>query len=353
MFSTRTSAVLAVLLLAAAACGGGGPSRDDFLDAANEVCAESNSDAEDIDAPEAFEDAIAYADDAKEVVADRILALEAVDVPSDDESDFEDYLDSLVEERDALIELSGASPEDDLTPLIEDVRDLEADNRDLADDLDLDDCGDAAEGETVALALDLEPEPEPVPDPDPVDPEPIDPQPGDGDLGDDPVAVIQSLGLPDGAEYSGDTQEITDDSGTLKMTVPVEWVDVDGSASEDGTFNLDATPDIDLFQAGFTVPGALFAATGNAIDLQELLTNFTPGACTVIGQGAYTDGVYTGSFQVATDCGGTSTAVLVVAADADDGTHTALVQIGVTSVQDIDPLNQVLQTFLATSGNFG
>ena len=335
MLSTRPARLVSVLFLllvpVAAACGGGGPSRDDFLDAANAVCVDSNEETEDIDPPESLEDAIAYADDAKEVVADRVLDLDEVEVSGDDEEAFTEYLDSLEEERDALIELAGADAEDGLEALIGEVKDLEDENRELADDLDLDDCGEAAEGETVALALEAPPdEPEPVPDPE-VDPE-GDPDLPESELGDDPLVAIQNVTLPDQGivSYSGENQEITDDSGALQMSVPVEWIDVDGSPSDDGTPNLDATPDIDAFEAGFTVPGALFAATTNAVDLQELLTRFTPGACSAIGQGNYTDGVYTGRFQVGIECGGTSTAVMVVAADADDGTHTVLVQIGVT-----------------------
>jgi hypothetical protein len=340
------------LAVAAAACGGGGPSREDFQEAANAVCAESNEDAGDIDPPDSLEAASAYAEEATEVVQDRIESLEGVEVPGDDESAFEDYLDGLAEERDALIAVRDADDPADLEGLIEDVESLERDNQERADDLDLDDCTDAAEGETVALALEAGPaEPEPQPNPDPEEPE--DPgddpgsEPADDALGDDPIAFLSGLALPDGPTYSGETQEITDDSGNLSMTVPVEWIDVDGSPSEDGTFNLDATPDIDAFTAGFTVPGALFAATSDDIDIDTLLDNFTPGACTPIGQGNYSDPVYTGRFQIGVDCGGTPTAVLVVAANADDGSHNVLVQIGVTSVQDIEPAERVLNTFLA------
>jgi hypothetical protein len=348
-------ATVAVLALVATACGGGGPSHDDLVKEANAVCGPSVADTADLDPPTTPDEAPAYADDAREIVNDRLLALDELDVPSDDESAFTDYLDGLQDQRDALVDLSETEDPAEIERLVGDIADLEEQNADLADELDLNDCADAEEGTVLAAALEGQDQPAEEPTDDTVTP----PDTGDdevlqeGELPPDPVQAAELIGLAAGNPYSGETQDVTNETGALRMTVPTEWIDVDGTPSEDGTPNLDATPDIDAFVSSFDVPGVLFAAAPGFNDqaLEDIISRFTPEACTPAGTGAYSDPAYTGIYGLSIECGGTNTAGIVIAARADDGTHSAMLQIALASEEDIGPMEEILRTFFADGNN--
>lgn len=348
-------ATASVLALVAAACGGGGPSHDDLVEDANAICSPSIEDTADLDPPASPDEAPAFADEAREIVNDRLLALDELDVPGDDEETFTDYLDGLQEQRDALVDLSETDDPAEIERLVGDIADLEEENADLADELDLNDCADAEEGTVLAAALEGQDEPveEPTDEETPPDDTGDDEVLQDGELPPDPVQAAGLIGLAAGNPYSGETQDVSNDTGALRMTVPAEWIDVDGAPSEDGTPNLDATPDIDAFVNSFDVPGVLFAAAPGFNDqaLEDIISRFTPEACTPAGTGDYSDPAYTGIYGLAIECGGTNTAVIVVAARADDGTHSAMLQIALASEEDIGPMEEILQTFFADGNN--
>lgn len=111
-----------------------------------------------------------------------------------------------------------------------------------------------------------------------------------------------------------------------------------------------ASPSIDEFNANYLTPGLFFTAVGPQASLDETLAAFAPGEgeCTDAGIQDYSDAAYTGRYQTFTDCGGTTTVYVTVAAVPPDNTYTAIVVMQLVSDADLAVLDQVFATFLVT-----
>ncbi len=148
---------------------------------------------------------------------------------------------------------------------------------------------------------------------------------------------------------------VTDDSGVISVDVPAEWSDVDGRAFEGVGPSVAASPDVQSFYDGFTVPGVEVTATKNfapdeLLDVLGILTDGLP--CDVVGDPQdYSDPLYTGLFQVIEDCGGTATDLLYVVAAPEEGDFLVIVVIQVVTDADLAALDRILETFVVT-GDF-
>ncbi len=67
-------------------------------------------------------------------------------------------------------------------------------------------------------------------------------------IGDDPAVVA--------ATYT-DFVSVSDDSGSITTSLPVEWADIDGSVNEQFGPSLYAAPSIDSFLNSFDTPGVI------------------------------------------------------------------------------------------------
>ena len=164
-----------------------------------------------------------------------------------------------------------------------------------------------------------------------------------------------------------DYQTITDETGVLTVDVPTDWVEtdtapltVDKATAAGYAFALGdlaeapwikASPSIADLDSGYETPGLIFTALPPQSSLDETLAPFAPptGACTADPIEDYSDGVYTGRFQSFTDCGGTGSMVVTVAAVPDDNSFTAVVAMQIVSDTDLDVLDQVIASFSVTS----
>jgi hypothetical protein len=164
-----------------------------------------------------------------------------------------------------------------------------------------------------------------------------------------------------------DYQTITDETGALTVDVPTDWTEtdtapltVDKAAANGYAFALGdlaeapwikASPSIADLDSGYETPGIIFTALPPQSSLDETLAAFAPpsGACTADPIEDYSDGVYTGRFQSFTDCGGTGSMVVTVAAVPDDNSFTAVVAMQIVSDTDLDVLDQVIASFSVTS----
>jgi hypothetical protein len=166
------------------------------------------------------------------------------------------------------------------------------------------------------------------------------------------------------AEVSEPTYEVIhDDTSTLNVEVPVEWGDIDTApltrdAATEGGFEwilgdndeaprIQASPSIADYSTDYSTPGLVFLALPFQSSLDDTLEVFAPleGECTDAGIVDYDDGVYTGRYQTFTDCGGTSTVYITVAAVPSDDSFTAVVAIAAVSDADLVALDQILATF--------
>ncbi|MEX1126275.1 MAG: S1C family serine protease, partial [Acidimicrobiia bacterium] len=148
-----------------------------------------------------------------------------------------------------------------------------------------------------------------------------------------------------------DYQSIVDDTGKIVIEVPVEWSDIDPAPAFDDAgveipYILAAT-DRQAWSDTFDVPGVLFVKLGPTDDIPATLLEYgeLSGSCTDLGLVDYSDPVFTGQYQVWDACGGTPTAVVVLAAVPADNSYTALMMVQIVSDADLDALDRIFQTF--------
>jgi hypothetical protein len=168
------------------------------------------------------------------------------------------------------------------------------------------------------------------------------------------VVVAEDLGVDEvvepGSGYSGYTS-VTDDSGTIVMDVPIEWTEVDGSPRvlDDGTELPDvaASSDLRAFMETYNAPGVEVAATDiGVIDVPAAMTQFAPQECTSVGSERYDDSIFEGEIALYTDCAGTDTVyVLLAASYKPEPERIALIQAQILTDADIDAVVRALETF--------
>ena len=161
--------------------------------------------------------------------------------------------------------------------------------------------------------------------------------------------------VPDAEAPYADFVAVSDDTGRITVEIPGEWSDVDGAPVEVGGITLSdvrASTDLAAFASGWDVPGV--AVTAGDVDAtpEEVLDGEADAfstSCTPLGREPYADPLYTGVFDTYEGCGGTETAYIIVAAQAPDGTGPLIeVQVQVQSTRDIDALERVLASFVAS-----
>ncbi len=173
------------------------------------------------------------------------------------------------------------------------------------------------------------------------------------------VAFSFSTELDDEIVATGDTYteyvEISDDSFSLYVDVPIEWTDQQSGiwslADTDVGVQVLASPDLDGYFGTWTTPGIFFGASttlGDSWTIDELLDyHGFPDSCVSGGRDAYDDGLYAGLWEVWDACGGTDSSIVNVAALPADGSFMVLVQMQVVTDADLDALDQALATFVA------
>ena len=130
----------------------------------------------------------------------------------------------------------------------------------------------------------------------------------------------------------------------------MEWFDVDTAALDlgDGTPTpyISAAPSLESYQTTYATPGLEFALFGPVDDLDAALATFSyAGECADGGISDYADPVFTGRYQLWTDCRGTDTVVIVLTAVPEDGAYTAVITVQAVSEADLEALDHIFNTF--------
>jgi serine protease Do len=160
----------------------------------------------------------------------------------------------------------------------------------------------------------------------------------------------QSGGLSTGQAYS-DYRTITDDTGTITVDVPVQWSDTDTAPATMDTGQapyIAASTDLETFNASYTVPGMVFIAAPVAMTPAEGLAKVapTPGECRDGGIVDYSDGRFTGQYQIWEQCGGVGAVMVVlVSTAADVPGYTFITGVQATSEADLAVIDQIFATF--------
>ena len=115
----------------------------------------------------------------------------------------------------------------------------------------------------------------------------------------------------------------------------------------DSTPSIVASPSVADYMSTWNVPGVQFVASEalagyTADDLLDLaaLTD-----CTSEGREDYDDGAFFGRYEMFSNCGGTATSAIVVAAFPPDSTYGVLVTVQVVTDADLAALDEVLRSF--------
>jgi hypothetical protein len=172
-----------------------------------------------------------------------------------------------------------------------------------------------------------------------------------GDFGDE---IEEELDVP--VEETGYSSyvEVTDDSGQLRVSVPVEWTDVDGRQGIFGP-NIIASTSVEDWLASYDVPGIWFEATsiqtGQTND--EILTAVSTQLgqvdhCTSLGRTPYEDPAYVGVYETFDNCAGTETDFVWLAFSPPDNAFHGVVGVQIFSDADVAALEEALATFLVT-----
>jgi serine protease Do len=79
----------------------------------------------------------------------------------------------------------------------------------------------------------------------------------------------------------------------------------------------------------------------------DLLDAFDYGeSCTFDNRYEYPDPVYTGFYDLWTNCDGTGTLLVVLGVEPEDGSYLALVVVQVVSEADLDALDRIMDSFI-------
>ena len=167
--------------------------------------------------------------------------------------------------------------------------------------------------------------------------------------------VSDEVGEDDGAEaVVYDYESVTDDTGAIRVSVPVQWADRDTAPAtlDDGTQApyIAAATDLEGFVNGWTSPGLVFAKLPATADLDASLAQFGfAESCTDGGITDYADPVFTGKYQTWLDCGGTTNDVVTLVAVPADSSYLAVIQAQIVTDADLDALDQAFNTFNSVS----
>jgi hypothetical protein len=184
------------------------------------------------------------------------------------------------------------------------------------------------------------------------------PPPAAPESGDDPLAGAgDDMGISGPATYDSYTV-ITDDTGAIAVEVPAEWIDVDGRPFTDDNgvdfFDVQASTDLEAFITGWDVPGIIVNASTEAAQsqnevglLDQRLEAFS-GQCTYLGREPYADPLYTGQADLFTDCGGTSTGYVILAAVPDSRAFLIRVEVQIVEERDLEAVERALASFVIT-----
>jgi serine protease Do len=125
--------------------------------------------------------------------------------------------------------------------------------------------------------------------------------------------------------------------------------EVDGQAIGQ---QISAAPDLNGYSTTWTTPGVVFAVSADIAATyteEELLDGIDfSSECTYSGREAYSDNLYSGFYDTWSACGGTDTLFMVIAAEPASGSQTLLVQVQIVTDADLEALDYILASFVAS-----
>ncbi len=194
------------------------------------------------------------------------------------------------------------------------------------------------------------------------------------EAGEEPIPTTEPIAgsIPEDTTSTagnGDFMLVTDNSEAIQVAVPSTWTDIDGAAwvlDEDIVgASIYAAPNLDDWANSFDTPGLIFnvsddlARQGGYVQLLDATRTYEfLGACDYDSRGNYpedliiddqpiVDEIYRGKFDLYFNCGGTESAYVVLAAvsNTDQFANLLLVEVQLTSVDDLPALRTIMESF--------
>lgn len=167
----------------------------------------------------------------------------------------------------------------------------------------------------------------------------------------DPDAPPAADRQPDTDSPAGGTIAVTDDTGTISVTVPAGWSDVDGTPGPNES-RLVVSPDNETFLNGFGLPGMFIEAVPTPdVDgadvfptaLDSIVANYESGGCGDTVREPYADAVYTGTEAILQCVPGFDTRVIAGTNPVGD---TIFVVAMVIADDDTETRQLIVDTFI-------
>ncbi len=148
---------------------------------------------------------------------------------------------------------------------------------------------------------------------------------------------------------------LQDAEGIITVDVPAAWTDT--NTRDRWTFGdeqigvaMTAAENISAWHEGWVTPGVFFGAS-TSLPLTETVTSLLDGhdfsgECTFDGREDYADPLYTGQYDLWSNCGGTDTLFVNLAAETPAGDVLMMVQVIVVSDADLEALDAILNSFI-------
>jgi len=148
---------------------------------------------------------------------------------------------------------------------------------------------------------------------------------------------------------------LADAQGILTVDVPQAWSDVDteslwGDGETAYGVGIWASTDYTAWNTGWDAPGMFFGASATLAASESVSSLIDQhdysDECAYDARYDYTDNLYTGVYDVWTNCGGTDTLFIDLAAETAGSEALMNVQVVVVTDADLEALDNVLNTFV-------
>ena len=172
--------------------------------------------------------------------------------------------------------------------------------------------------------------------------------------------VSQPSGGASGGSSAGGYSSFTtfnDNTGSLEISIPSTWSEVDGSdwTDEEGAYHYSiwAAPNLDDFLNSWNTPGLIYEITpdgaryGGYLNYLNDVTAELETVCSFDGMEDYDDGLFTGAYRLYSGCGGTDTGYFVLSAYPADNPngYSVRIEIQLLSDADWDAIDPILGSF--------
>lgn len=173
------------------------------------------------------------------------------------------------------------------------------------------------------------------------------------EVADQPAADTGSTAAPQSYTY----HTVTDDSGLLIVEIPEQWGDINGSAwTVDGEpigVSIKAAPSINDFDNTWTTPGVFFAASASLTEqmtYSDVLDAFDFSSdCEYGGRTDYQDQVFTGAYDIWSNCGGQNNLLVTLSATPQTQDFVVLVIAQIITDADLEALDHIFNSFNVVS----